>query len=112
MKTIYSTILFLLIMINCATATPPLDSMPAHETINIDSKILGEIRVINVWTPSTYQNSNEPLPVLYMPDGGEKEDFPHIANTLAELIAAKKIPPTILVGIENTQRRRDLTGPT
>ena len=112
MKTIYSTILLLLLIINCATATPPPDPMPAHETINIDSKILGEIRVINVWTPSTYQNSNEPLPVLYMPDGGEKEDFPHIANTLAELIAAKKTPPTILVGIENTQRRRDLTGPT
>lgn len=112
MKTIYSTILLLLLIINCATATPPPDPMPAHETINIDSKILGEIRVINVWTPSTYQNSNETLPVLYMPDGGEKEDFAHIANTLAELIAAKKIPPTILVGIENTQRRRDLTGPT
>ncbi len=112
MKTIYSSLLLLLIMINCATATPPPDPMPAHETINIDSKILGEIRVINVWTPLVYQNSNEPLPVLYMPDGGEKEDFPHIANTLAELIAAKKIPPTILVGVENTQRRRDLTGPT
>ena len=45
-----------------------------------------------------------------MPDGGVHEDFPHIANTLAELLAAKKIPPFILAGIENTQRRRDLTG--
>ena len=112
MKTIYSSLLLLLILINCATATPPPDPIPVHETIKIESKILGETRVINIWTPSIYQNNNEPLPVLYMPDGGEKEDFPHIANTLAELIAAKKIPPTILVGIENTQRRRDLTGPT
>jgi len=45
-----------------------------------------------------------------MADGGTKEDFPHIANTLAKLIKEKKIKPSILVGIENTQRRRDLTG--
>ena len=47
-----------------------------------------------------------------MPDGGTKEDFSHIANTLAELIQSNKITPVILVGIENTQRRRDLTGKT
>ena len=48
-----------------------------------------------------------------MPDGGIiDEDFPHIANTIAELMKTKKIPPIILVGIANTQRRRDLTGPT
>jgi len=45
-----------------------------------------------------------------MADGGIKEDFPHIANTLAKLIKENKIKPLILVGIENTQRRRDLTG--
>ena len=47
---------------------------------------------------------------MYMADGGIKEDFPHIANTLAKLIKKQKIKPIILVGIENTQRRRDLTG--
>jgi predicted alpha/beta superfamily hydrolase len=45
-----------------------------------------------------------------MPDGGIKEDFPHIANTLSKLIEEKKIEPIILVGIENTERGRDLTG--
>lgn len=49
---------------------------------------------------------------MYMADGGIKEDFPHIANTLAKLIKEDKIKPLILVGIENTQRRRDLTGVT
>ncbi len=47
-----------------------------------------------------------------MPDGGLKEDFPHIANTLDTLIKQNKIPPYILVGIENTVRRRDLSGPS
>ena len=101
----------IIFLISCGTATPT-DSIPTHETLNIDSKILGETRIINIWTPPNYTKSTDSLPVLYMPDGGLKEDFPHIANTLSELILAKKIPPTILVGIENTQRRRDLTGPT
>lgn len=112
MKIIYAYFLLAIFLISCKTATPPQDQIPAHETLNIESKILDEARVINIWTPPIYGKSTYSLPVLYMPDGGLSEDFPHIANTLSELIAAKKIPPTILVGIENTQRRRDLTGPT
>lgn len=88
------------------------DPIPEHETITIRSAILEESRTINVWTPPVYTSSPEALPVLYMLDGGTKEDFPHLANTLSELISAKKIKPLILVGIENTQRRRDLTGHT
>ena len=88
------------------------DPIPDHETFTIQSAKVGEQRVINVWMPSEYKTSSASLPVLYMPDGGIKEDFPHIANTLAALIKAKKIKPIILVGIENTQRRRDLTGKT
>lgn len=112
MKIIYSFFIFALFLINCGSATPPPDPILQHETLNIESKILGEKRVINIWTPAAYAKNSDSLPVLYMPDGGVKEDFPHIANTLSELIAAHKIPATILVGIENTERRRDVTGPT
>lgn len=45
-----------------------------------------------------------------MPDGGIKEDFPHIENTISQLVKSEKIPPIILVGIENTERGRNLTG--
>ncbi len=86
------------------------DPIPQYETFNIESKKVNETRVINVWTPPQYKEGSEKFPVLYMPDGGIKEDFPHIANTLSELISTKKIPPFILVGIENTERKRDLTG--
>ena len=75
-----------------------------HETFTIESSKVNETRTINVWTPPQYANSTDSLPVMYMADGGLQEDFPHIANTMAELIATKKIPPFILVGIENTQR--------
>ena len=74
--------------------------------------LVNEDRTINVWTPPGYNESIDSFPVLYMPDGGIKEDFPHIANTLAKLIKENEIPPYILVGIENTERRRDLSGPT
>ena len=47
-----------------------------------------------------------------MPDGGIDEDFPHVVNTVDSLIARGVIRPVIVVGIPNTERRRDLTGPT
>lgn len=93
-------------------AQPFGDSIPTHEVFNIQSQTLGELRTINVWKPVGYRSDTDALSVLYMLDGGIKEDFPHLANTLAELIQAKKVVPVILVGIENTQRRRDLTGQT
>lgn len=89
-----------------------VDPIPAHETFNIASTILGETRVICVWAPPGYADTDAVYPVLYMPDGGIKEDFPHIAGTIADLVARGEIAPVIVVGIENTVRRRDLTGPT
>ncbi len=113
MKIIYSiSLLTIFILTSCSSAPVYDDPIPKHKTFTIKSKHVKESRVINVWTPPEYQLSNDSLPVLYMPDGGIKEDFPHIANTLFALIKAKKIAPIILVGIENTKRQRDLTGPT
>ena len=88
------------------------DPIPVHETFNVESKVLGETRVICGWTPPGYADTDATYPVLYMPDGGIKEDFPHIAGTIAELVTGGEIAPVIVVGIENTVRRRDLTGPT
>ncbi len=105
-----SYLTLLLTFLSCKAQTQ--DPVPVHETFTIESKEVGEIRTINIWLPEDYATSNLSYPVLYMPDGGIQEDFPHIANTLSELIESKKIPPYILVGIENTQRRKDLTPPT
>jgi predicted alpha/beta superfamily hydrolase len=110
MKFIFASIFSLLLLMSCNSTPSIQDPIPEHDTFSIESKLVGERRIINVWTPTNYKNNTEKFPVLYMADGGIKEDFPHIANTISELIFAKKIPPMILVGIENTQRRRDLTG--
>jgi predicted alpha/beta superfamily hydrolase len=80
------------------------------ETFTIDSKILGEIRRINVYAPPGYAES--PLPVLYMPDGGIGEDFLHVAGLVQVSVGNGTMRPFLLVGIENTERRRDMTGPT
>jgi predicted alpha/beta superfamily hydrolase len=40
------------------------------------------------------------------------EDFLHIAGLVQVLVGNGSMRPFLLVGIENTQRRRDLTGPT
>lgn len=87
--------------------------MPAHDSLAIGSRALGETRTINVHLPSTYRATGSVrFPVLYMPDGGIAEDFPHVVATIDSLIARKRIRPVIVVGIPNTERRRDLTGPT
>jgi hypothetical protein len=83
------------------------------ETFTIDSKILGETRRINVYSPPVYGDSlNAPRPVMYMPDGGIAEDFLHVAGLMQVSVGNATMRPFLLVGIENTKRRRDLTGPT
>jgi predicted alpha/beta superfamily hydrolase len=83
-----------------------------HDTFTLRSVAVGEARRINVWTPPGYAASRTRYPVLYMPDGGVEEDFPHVVATVDSAVRAGEMRPVIVVGIENTQRRRDMTGPT
>jgi predicted alpha/beta superfamily hydrolase len=83
------------------------------ETFTMDSKALGETRRINVYLPPGYAEAADArVPVLYMPDGGLGEDFLHIAGLVQISVMNGTMRPFMLVGIENTERRRDLTGPT
>ncbi|MEZ4854799.1 alpha/beta hydrolase [Flavobacterium sp.] len=107
---IYTLFVATVIFTSCSKTSQTVDIIPKHDTFTLQSELVHEKRVINVWTPANYNTSLDSLPVMYMADGGIKEDFPHIANTLAELIQENKIKPIILVGIENTERRRDLSG--
>ncbi|HMC78797.1 MAG TPA: alpha/beta hydrolase-fold protein [Vicinamibacterales bacterium] len=92
-----------------SSATP----LAIGETFTIASRVLGETRRMNVYLPPAYTASAAArLPVLYMPDGGTAEDFLHIAGLVQVATGNGTMRPFVLVGIENTQRRRDTTGPT
>jgi predicted alpha/beta superfamily hydrolase len=97
---------------------PPADSarstpLVIGEALLIRSEALGELRRVNVYFPPGYAAADTtPVPVLYMPDGGLGEDFLHVAGLVQVLVGNGAMRPFLLVGIENTERRRDLTGPT
>jgi predicted alpha/beta superfamily hydrolase len=94
------------------TSTTPTGDVAAPlgfgETFRLASKLLGEDRVINVYLPPGYAGATTRFPVLYALDGGIKEDFPHVAGIVDVSIKNEVIRPLIVVGIENTERRRDL----
>jgi predicted alpha/beta superfamily hydrolase len=96
-------------------ATPAGEPAPLAigQTFTVHSEVLGETRRINVYAPAGYAESDTlRLPVLYMPDGGIGEDFLHVAGLVQIGSLNGTMRPFLLVGIENTERRRDLTGPT
>jgi predicted alpha/beta superfamily hydrolase len=96
-----------------ATLAPDAAPLVIGQTFTLQSKVLGETRRINVYLPQPYTDSATlRLPVLYMPDGGMQEDFLHVAGLVQVSVGNGTMRPFILVGIENTARRRDLTGPT
>jgi len=99
--------------VNAQTAPGSPKPLIIGETFTIESKVLGETRRINVYAPPAYNETpSTRLPVLYMPDGGIAEDFLHVAGLLQVLSGNGTMRPFLLVGIENTERRRDMTGPT
>ena len=96
-----------------ARGASPAAPLVMGETFTIRSKTLDETRRINIYFPPVYKDSaSVRLPVLYMPDGGMGEDFLHVAGLVQVSVGNGTMRPFILVGIENTKRRRDLTGPT
>lgn len=81
----------------------------------VHSTILQEKRVLNIYLPVGYHpDSAARYPVIYLLDGSADEDFIHVAGLVqfCNFPWVNILPPSIVVGIANTQRRRDLTFPT
>lgn len=77
------------------------------------SNILKEDRVLNIYLPADY-DSTQRYPVIYLLDGAADEDFIHVVglvqyNTFPWI---NQIPPSIVIGIANTNRKRDFTSAT
>lgn len=78
----------------------------------LHSNILGETRTLNIYLPPGYSpDSAHTYPVIYLLDGAADEDFIHIAGLVqfASFPWVEHLAPSILVGIANTDRKRDFT---
>lgn len=82
-------------------------AQPAPVPIQIESKIMAETRTILVRTPASYAGGVRAYPVLYMTDGDRQ--IGHTAAVVDFLAREGRMPEVIIVGINNTDRTRDLT---
>lgn len=75
--------------------------------MTIDSKILGEERSLWLRLPPSYGRAAAHYPTLYLTDGDAQ--MLHTVSTVAFLERQGRIPEMIVVGVNNTDRTRDLT---
>jgi predicted alpha/beta superfamily hydrolase len=102
-----------------AATAPGLDptELPAPAALRdvtawtIESRVLGERRRVFVAQPPGF-DATAHYPVLYLLDGGIDEDFVHVAEAVHFGCTWDRLRPMFIVGIENTDRRRDFTEPT
>src|SRR3954465_589314 len=83
--------------------------------IELQSKVLAEKRTINIYLPAGYDAADTvKYPVIYLLDGSLDEDFLHIVGLVQFLNFpwVNILPKSIVVGIANVDRKRDLTFPT
>lgn len=92
--------------------TSPLN---VGETVEWESSILGEKRLLNVYLPLSYSwDTSKIYPVIYLLDGSMDEDFVHISGLVqfGAFTWVNMLPESIVIGIANVDRRRDYTFPS
>lgn len=85
------------------------------QIVELQSKILGEKRILNIYLPENYDpEDNVKYPVIYLLDGSADEDFIHISGLVQynSFEWINILPKSIVVGIATVDRRRDFTFPT
>jgi predicted alpha/beta superfamily hydrolase len=90
---------------SATTQTP--EPVIIGEKFQIESKVLAETRTYVIHTPASYKNGKEAYPVLVLQDA--EGHFAHTASAVDLLSGNGRIPPMIVVGINNTDRTRDMT---
>ena len=90
---------------------PAISQSAVTEIFEIKSGILGETRRINVAVPATYTTSSpgRKYPVIVVVDGEFLTS--QVSSMNSHLARFGQVPEAIVVGIENTNRLRDLTPP-
>jgi uncharacterized protein len=104
-------ILFLIVASFAGYAQRNNDNIELGKKVTIFSKILDEKRILWIYLPGDYnQIADKSYPVAYLLDGSTNfTAFTAIVQHLSEMFRNKLVPQMIVVGILNTDRRRDLT---
>jgi predicted alpha/beta superfamily hydrolase len=117
MRQFYTVFVFLLFSFSASAQKSQETSRPFVMGVieELRSTVLAEKRTLNIYLPEGYSSSDTTrYNVIYLLDGGADEDFIHVAglvqfNTFPWI---NRVPPSIVVGIVNVDRRRDFTYPT
>lgn len=108
-------VLGLLLAINSLAQSPSSKPLTWGHTDVIESKILAEKRTLHIYLPEGYKpNDTLRYPVIYLLDGAVDEDFlPTIGLVQYNSFSwIHRMPQSIVVGIVNTDRKRDFTFPS
>ena len=98
----------LLILFTARSEAQQLVASVAHYRHTIVSKVLGEDRTILVRVPPGYDQTTQRFPVVLMLDAHPPQNG-MMASIIESQAFAGAMPEMILVGIQNTNRTRDLT---
>ncbi len=86
----------------------PQTASVVHDTHKINSQILGEERTILVRVPMEHRRGEGRFPVLYMLDAHPPQNA-MTAGIVEQQAWSGQMPEMIIVGIQNTNRTRDMT---
>jgi predicted alpha/beta superfamily hydrolase len=92
----------------------PVKQFVLGEIRELHSAVSSENRILNIYLPEGYSpDSAKTYPVVYLLDGSADEDFIHIAGLaqFSNFSWVNRLPLSIVVGIANTDRKRDFTFP-
>jgi len=101
--------------IYCRCQTNAKKPFVIGETMELQSDILHESRVLHIYLPQNYSpDSSKTYPVIYLLDGSADEDFIHVAGLVQFLSFPwiQTVEESLVVGISNVDRQRDFTFPT
>src|ERR1700681_1832461 len=90
-----------------SAATQASEPVVIGEKFQIESKVLAETRTYVIHTPDSYRSRKDAYPVLVLLDA--ENNFAYTSAAVHLLSASGRIPRMIVVGINNTDRTRDMT---
>lgn len=115
LKTLPSVLFTFITFFGVSQGTIKSSPLNVGETIEWESSVLGEKRLLNVYLPLSYSwDTAKVYPVIYLLDGSMDEDFVHISGLVqfGSFSWVNMLPESIVIGISNIDRRRDYTFPS